>query len=304
MAPMFDPVRISREVGRPLKRRVMTILAAAVIAVTGCQNGSGSEDARVIYTTSPVFATIVSQIAGEYYEVRNLLPAGSSPHAFEPRPSDVRAVTQARLLIYGAPNLDEWVTRIPDVPRTSLMSHLPDSMALPYGAETPNPHFWVDPLAVKEVIGPLAKLLCALDETVCDEIRRNAVTMQNGLDSLFLRLDSELTGLRSSGLIVSHPFLDYFSARFGLQSVNIVEGSGNLEPSARELARLIESVAHAEYVAVVTERSEPSSAARTVAEATGLPLVSVDPLGGRNGENSYESIVSDLASALVEISHE
>ena len=153
---------------------MVALVSAIALSVAGCQNGNGSSDGRVVYTTSSVFASIVSELAGSTFEVRNVLPAGSSPHAFEPRPSDARAITSARLLIYGASNLDEWVVRRTDVPRTSLMSLLPDSMALPHGSENPNPHFWLDPLAVKALVGPLADLLCGLEASYCDEIRRQA----------------------------------------------------------------------------------------------------------------------------------
>ncbi len=122
------------------------------------------------------------------------------------------------------------------------------------------------------------------------------------VDSLHQQLNMDLAPLGRTGLVVSHPFLDYFTKRYGLRVANISTGSGNLEPSARDLARLIESVSRDGYGAVVTERSEPSPAARTVAEAAGLKLISVDPLGGDPEATSYERIVSRLAAALLQAS--
>ena len=135
--------------GRPrsLSRTWLVLLALTLIVVTdGCRSRDPLPDSDLIYTTSPVFASLVEDIAGDSYEVRSLLPPGQSPHAFEPRPSDIRAAVQARLLVYGAPNLDEWVVRMPDVDRVSLMDLLPDSLQLPHGVDEPNPHFWIDPL--------------------------------------------------------------------------------------------------------------------------------------------------------------
>jgi len=263
-----------------------------------CGRAAETDQADIVYTTLPVFASIVDGIVGDAYEVRSLLTSGQSPHTFEPRPSDIRSLSHARLLVYGASNLDEWVGRLPAVPTVSLMSLLPDSLYLPRGAVDPNPHFWLDPLAVAAVTPALAEALCRYDRSRCAVFRANADSSSQGLRTLVQRLSVQLAGSKGNGFVVSHSFLDYYSRRFGLETVNIVEGSGSLEPSAHDLSVLIASIRSGGFAAVITERSEPSPAARTVAAESGLELITVDPLGGGAQPISYEGLLSTLTARL------
>ncbi len=271
---------------------------ASTLLVAKCTSADRHEGTPAIYASTPVVAYIVGEVAGDDLRVESLIPPGRSPHAFELRPSDVRSLSQAALVVIAARNLDEWIAQLPSVPRVALMDFIPDSLTLPRGSQEPNPHFWMDPMAVRLVAGALAESLCEIEPERCERFRDNAFSMQTRLDSLHRLISDRVGGGPVPGLIVSHPFLDYFSARYGLRVLNIAPGSGSLEPSPGDMAQLITAARSGAYGAVATERSEPSAAARTIAEAAGLPLLSIDPIGGLRGLSSYDQI---LLSCLEQI---
>ena len=292
---MYRPHTSYRIIGAAL------VFVFILVSSIGCQRAESPVRSDVLFATTPVFSFIVQEIAGDVFDVQSLLPAGQSPHTFEPRPSVVRAASNARILIYGAPNLDEWITRFEDLPQVSLIGLLPDSLWLPRGSETPNPHFWMDPLAVQAIAHPLSRTLCALEPDHCEAFRANATAFHTDLDSLNATLARDLSALRGASFVVSHAFLEYFATRYALETTSIVTGSSGLEPSPRTLSRILESVSSTGALAVLTETSEPSRAARTVAESAGIGLIGLDVVGGTNGRMTYDEVLGYNASRLLEV---
>src|SRR5690554_3373920 len=63
----------------------------------------------VVVSIHPYF-DLVRQIAGDLVEVVKLLPAGTSPHNFDPSPRSVQQVSRADLFIRnGGSGLDDWL---------------------------------------------------------------------------------------------------------------------------------------------------------------------------------------------------
>ena len=58
--------------------------------------------------TLPVLAFLARDVGGDNVRASSLLPAGASPHTFEPTPRDVRQATTAVLFLSAGAGLDSW----------------------------------------------------------------------------------------------------------------------------------------------------------------------------------------------------
>jgi zinc/manganese transport system substrate-binding protein len=75
--------------------------------------GLARADAPLSVTASfSILADMVRQIAGGLASVRSLVPVDGDAHTFEPRPSDLQAVANARLLIENGLGFEGWMTRL------------------------------------------------------------------------------------------------------------------------------------------------------------------------------------------------
>src|SRR6476646_10530605 len=82
-----------------LSRIVLFSTSVAVAALlAGCGGGSGDGD-TVVAAFYPI-AFAAEQITRGTVGVRNLTPAGAEPHDLELTPGDVRAVHDAKLVLY------------------------------------------------------------------------------------------------------------------------------------------------------------------------------------------------------------
>src|SRR5438093_5153633 len=97
--------------------RAMTALLLVIMAsLTGCGSGSGSPPGtsgklNVVATTTQI-RSIAESVAGDLADVRSILTPGADAHEFEPRPSDVAAITTATLVLKNGVGLDDWIDKI------------------------------------------------------------------------------------------------------------------------------------------------------------------------------------------------
>lgn len=279
--------------------------------VAGCENEPDSAASRATtqphyVVTLPVLASIVAPVAEGRATTRTVLSAGDSPHTFEPRPSTVRAVRQSQALFYGADVLDGWAANM-QAPRShALLDLVPpqyvhtfpqdrhasestrasgadtthDDTAHNHSTGTLDPHFWLDPQAVRALVPPLADTLCTADPEGCNTYQSNAEALTDSLQALHHELEEMLAPVQDRPFMASQPFLHYFVRRYGLSQVAVVETSPAHEPSARRIHQLTQRAQAANVRAIVYQRQLPATAAQAVAEGAGLPMVALDPLGG------------------------
>jgi len=257
-------------------------------------------------TTIPPFEMILRPMVQGRGTVERLLAPGATPHTYDPTPSDLRATTGATALVYGAESLDGWAAALPAPRRLALLDLLPAGAQLAlegdghHRAAGVDPHFWTDPLAVKQLLPALADTLCALDANGCSVYRANADSFATTLAALDNRLKTLLEPVRDQPVLLARPFFHYFLDRYGPRLVGVVELQPGAEPSPRQLKRLVDRARATKARALLTQESFSERAARAVGESASIPRVPIDPLGGTEGRTTYADLLLDNARRLRE----
>ncbi len=298
-----------------MPRRISFLIVAILVCATSCRDSAPSSKAgnstngTTYVTTIYSFRAILTPVVGSSGVVRNLLPAGASPHTYEPRPSDVRAASDARALFYGAPELDGWAAALGSAPSVALIDLLPDSLLLDF-SETGyddsrhkhlsgrDPHFWMDPLRVDALLPALVDTLCGFDAGACSSYRRNAASFSKQLRVLHDSVRTLIAPVRGSAVLLSHPFIQYFAEQYDLRMVGVIEEMPGSEPTTRDIQRIIQEMRRSRTAAIVTLPQLPDRAARVVSETVGLPILELDPNGGSRDRETYEMLILHNAHVL------
>ena len=134
-------------------RLLGSLLAIAAIAAgcVGNTGAAGSNGKLQVVTTTTVLADIVSNVGGDLVSATSIVPKNGDAHTFEPRPSDIRTVASAKLLVMNGLGLDDWVIKMignaaaEGTPLVELGVDLPGAQLLPgETTTTENPHLWMD----------------------------------------------------------------------------------------------------------------------------------------------------------------
>jgi len=258
------------------------------LLVVGCSPGSraASEtvgpsvdaDAIPVVTTTTVFADIVRAVGGSRANVRSIIPPGVGPEDYEPKPADARALADARLIVSNGVGLDDFLDRL----LSSTGSGGATRLVLGEGIPTidvdgePNPHFWLDPTIVKTGYLPkIADALSMLDPGHHSTFEANAAAYGRQLDDLDAELKAEVATIPPANrkLVTFHDAFPYFARHFGFDLVGVVLPNVGQEPTASDLAALVEKVKAAHVRAVFSEAQFNAKLAQTLADEAGISSV-------------------------------
>jgi ABC-type Zn uptake system ZnuABC Zn-binding protein ZnuA len=263
------------------------------------QSGGDRPEVKVVATTPPV-ADMVRQVAGPGVEVRGLLPPGADPHGYEPRPSDVRELSRADLVVRSGGEVDEW------------LSDLLDSA----GGEAPvvtliesvrrlgeDPHWWQDPRNAIAAVEAVRRGLAGADPRgrsgYASRARRYSETLR--------RLDRSIAACvarippRGRKLVTTHDALGYYGRRYGLEVIGalIPSRSSRGQPSAREIERLVDQIERENVKAIFPESSLDSRLESAVSRESGARVGAALYADSLGPTGSYAGSLQDNTRAIV-----
>src|SRR5437588_9516052 len=141
--------------------RAAVLALALAAAVSAAAPAAGAM--RVVATTADL-AALAAEVGGDLVDVQTIVPPGSDPEAFEPRPGDLDKVRRADVLVRVGLGYDYWLDRlIGQVADRRLMrggeAYVDASAGIPlleirgqsvvneggHAHGVANPHYWLDP---------------------------------------------------------------------------------------------------------------------------------------------------------------
>jgi zinc transport system substrate-binding protein len=271
-----------------------SVLLGAGLLLAGCgSGGTGSGGGRklVVAAFYPL-AFAAEQVGGPPVDVRNLTPAGAEPHDRELTTGNVRDVDRADLVLYLGdgfmPSLETAVERR----RGPSLDLLPGAQKTG-GALGRDPHVWLDPARYAEIA---RRIGVALGNAPA------AARFAQRLDGLDAEYRRGLAQCRRRQVVTSHAAFGYLARRYGLEQVPLQGLSPEAEPSARDIAHLVDLVRQSGATTVFSETLISPKLAQTVAREAGVETALLDPLEGlsesaaRDGADYFTVMRANLAA--------
>ncbi len=305
--------------------------ALLVAACGGSMNSpaaSGSASARNDYTvlaTTSMFADLARLALGESVIIETIVPAGVDVHTFEPSPSDVERLTGADLIVMSGLGLDAWVLSLleaagkseegvlklaEDLDVSDGWSYLRGAHPEEGGDATDahnlgdtDPHIWLDPKGAAIYVQRIADRVSADHPDAAVEI---AASSAAGLAEI-AALDDELSAGFSAidaakrKIVTFHDAFGYFARAYGITIVGVAVEAPGQEPSAKEIAALIDAIKAAGVTSVFSEVQFPSKVLDQIAAETGATVLEdlySDALGEAPSD-SYLGAMRTNASAIL-----
>ncbi len=315
-----------------MKIRIVRLLAAAAAAAAALSASLATTGAaaapKVVADIGPVHGLVARVMQGVGVP-RLLLPPGVSPHDYQMRPSEGRALAEADLVFWIGPALTPWLERslgtlAADARATPLLE-TPGAVRLPLpdgddhdhghghghdqghdqGSEPEadhaavDPHAWLDPENGARWMAVIAGELAAADPANAAAYRANAAAGAADLTALTARIREKLAAAGDRPLLVFHDAYRYFEARFGLAPVAALLSGDAERPGAKRLADVSARVRAVGGACVLVE---PQFSPRLIAAVVGqdAETVEIDPIGAAiaPGPNFYSTLLERVADGF------
>jgi len=253
----------------------------------------------------------VQRIAGDLLDTVVLVGEGQSPHAYEPTPSQMASLANAKAWILSGTDFEQVlegkisslypnllvVDGTDGVTFRPLEAHDHDEQAIGEDSLERDRHTWLGWESAKILASHVLKTSITLLPEQKALLETNYQLLIEDIDATFLELKEKLAPLAGRKVFVYHPSFGYFFDEFGLiqEAVEI----GGKEPTAKDLALLIQEAKKDKAVALFVQKQFPLTSAQTVAKAAGASVLALDPLA-RDWMANIRSMGDALLSTLGE----
>jgi ABC-type Zn uptake system ZnuABC Zn-binding protein ZnuA len=257
-----------------------------------------------VVATLPVLKEFVEQVGREQVEVRSLITGFESEHSYSPRPSDLRAIGEARLLVEIGLGLEVWVAGLVKNAGNPALQIITTSRDVPLIADSDaghssqgNPHIWLDPENAKIMLRHIAKGLIDVDPSHTIAYRSNLEEYLKRLDRALRQFELEVSALQDRRIVTYHPAWPYFARRFGFRIEDGIIGQIGAEPTTAHLARLARRIKNEKIKVIVSEPQLNQKLALALARESGARVVVLTPLPGAiAGTGTYlDMLAYDIA---------
>jgi zinc transport system substrate-binding protein len=304
-----------------LFNRFVGILALVYLYATSAM----ADVPKVAVTLKPIHSLVASVMEGVGVP-ELLLPDGASPHTFQLKPSTLKTLKDASLIVWVGPSLEMFMQK----PLSSLspafgfieIQSLDNLVKLPlregrewehgdpedphghdhdHGAHGDvDPHLWLSNTNAQIIVKTTADRLSKADPQHAKQYQANAKKTLKQLKALKLNLQGLLASVQSEPYLVYHDGYQYFEKEFDLKAVGTMVINPHVPLSAHGLAQIKELI-KARGVKCIFKETEFSE--RIIENSLDNQLVQIrelDPLGVHidKGPNHYEKTLLTLGKTI------
>lgn len=243
----------------------------------------GPQRIKVITTLFPLY-DMAKNIGGDRAEVSLLLPPGVEAHSFEPKPSDIVKINEADIFIYTGKFMEPWAE---DVIKGAVNKNLyvvdasVGTKMIPavfHNADESvgalDPHIWLDFDNAKIMVKNIEQSFEIKDNANANFYEQKADAYSNKLSELDSKYKTALAACKDKEIVYGgHYAFGYMANRYGLKYLAAQGVSPDSEPTANDLANLIDQIKKDKIKYVFYEELTSPKIAETIADETNAKLL-------------------------------
>lgn len=283
---------------------------------------------QVVVTIKPIHALVMGVMA-EVSEPYLLLQGGESPHTYSMKPSQIKQLNEADLIIWVGPELEAFLekTIVQSSKQNQVLTLLAEGKN-PFSANTLklytiresqewashehesrdhehdfsgiDPHIWLDPQNAINIVKMIAVRLGELDAAHAALYQSNASGLIARLKQLDQTLNTQLLPIKAQPFIVFHDAYQYLEKRYSLNAIGAVSVSPEHLLSAKQLHHLHHLIEEKQVRCLFAEPQFPPTLVDTLIAETKIKSSVLDPLGSEltGGADNYFMLLNNLAQSL------
>lgn len=268
----------------------LSIILIIMLALVGCNTSGNNEtvdtDGKLkVISTFTIITDMVEEIGQDKVSVTNLVPTGTDPHEYEPKPEDIKAITDADLLLYNGLNLEGgdqgWfakATKSVKVEESKIhqLSDKIEPMYLLGGGDDDeiNPHAFISPKNGIKMSEAVRDALVEADAENKDFYEANAETYINKLKEIDEKYHTEIDAIPEENkiLVTSEKAFQYMNADYGLREAYIWAIDTEELGTTEQLKSLLEILKTDKPPYLFLESNVDERPMKTISSESGIPI--------------------------------
>jgi zinc/manganese transport system substrate-binding protein len=275
-------------------KRAFFILSVLFLlfSFSACQANpaSNANGKKSIVVTYSILGAVVKDLVGDNVKVTVSVPNGLDPHDWEPSAKDIEAINKADLVIQNGLGLEGGMQKTLELAKDNgvkiftasdhiTIRHVGSGEGIPSGDPdqaigAPDPHLWMDPLNVKDIVAALA---IEIQTDFNLDVSGRAADLESRLDILNKEVASIVAAipLNERKLVTGHESMGYFAQHYNFKLVGVIVHSlsSQAEVSAADLASLKQIIHDNQVKAIFTELGTSPAVSKAIGNETGVKVI-------------------------------
>lgn len=294
-----------------IKKNIFLTICIILSIFLSNQSVFAEKKLKVVSTVAPI-TNIVYNIGGNKIALHGIIPEGMDSHTFEPAPSDVKYIAEADLIILNGLNLETPTEKLAKSrsKKGSQVLKLGDNtitkkewvydFSFPEDKGDPNPHLWMNVAYVMKYAELVRDTLIEMNPENREYYKKNAQKFLKRLEQLDKAIFTAVMTIpeKNRKLLTYHDSWAYFVKRYGMKVIGAIQPSDFAEPSAREIASIIDQLKKENVPAIFGSEVFPSKIEKQIAREAKIKHITTlrdDDLPGKIGskEHAYIGMMLD-----------
>lgn len=299
------------------KRKIAAMLLAFSLALGLCACGTSTENdsqknentITVAATTYPIYALAQIATAGhDNFAVTLVVDQQvSCLHDYTLSVKDMRIIEQADVILMNGVGFEDFMQDALRSVSATVIDCSEGIDLLPYEGHADHahgddesdsnhydPHIWLDPNRMFQMLGNITYGLAALDDTLepIDQMKAAALQTDALMETWQARFDALPEAQKS--LITFHDGFAYLADAFGLHLLHSIEEEAGSEASAKEIVEIVELVKTYDIPMIFVEKNGSDATAKAIQRETGVEIGTLSMLMSASENNLWKAIEENL----------
>jgi len=301
-------------------------------------SSANSEKPKVVATSS-VLCDITQEIAQDTIELTCLIPAGTDPHVYEPKPSDRKAIEQAQLILYNGYGFEPGLIKIIESSKNSASKVAVSEVAVPeplageehdhegeekaeaghahegeekaeagHAHGETDPHVWNNAQNGIRIAETISDNLEKLSPNNAAQYTSNTEKMTSELAQLDSWIKSQISTIPANQrtLVTTHDAMGYYSTAYGIPVEGALQGiSTDERATAGRVKELVGEIKSTKVPTIFAETTVNPKLIESVAKEANVKVsdrkLYADGIGEKGSEgDTYEKMLIANTQSIVE----
>ena len=280
--------------------------ALLVLGVAFAATPATAEDKIKVVASFSILGDMVRQVTGDLAEVKTIVGPDADAHVYTPNTGDARAVADADVIFVNGLGFETWSQTLIDTSGTEAEVFVATKDITPLKVDGEiDPHAWNALTNGVIYITNIAEAMASTDPKNAATYQANAQAYSEKLTALHSRALSEIKKLPADNrtVVTAHDAFGYLADAYDLTFLAPVGIDTEAEPSAKDLAKLIDHLKEAGAGALFVENITSPALIEQIERETGIEIggrLFSDALSERGGPaTSYEKMFEHNLGVLI-----
>lgn len=272
------------------------------------QSGESDGQKIQVYVTFNAMKEFVEAVGKEKVAISTIVPDGTEPHDFEPKAQDLVGLSTAKVFVYNGLGMEAWAEdAINAANNPNLISVDASKGANAIENTDPgevaehgqyDPHLWLSLKGAELEVNNIKDALVAADPANKDYYENNCNDYVAQLENLYNEYYEKFQAESKKSFVTGHAAFGYLCRDFGLEQNSVEDVFAEGEPSAQQLAGLVNYCKDNNVITIFAEKMASPEVSQTLANEVGANVVTIYTVESAEDNLTYLERMQDNLSKI------